>query len=111
MRDALSVELVYDLDCPNVKCAREAIAMALREADAPSGWTEWDREGRDTPAALRGFGSPTVLVNGRDVSATDADDTRADANCCRVYRDAGGRMSGAPAVDQIVRAVRRARGA
>lgn len=110
MTAVIVIDLVYDADCPNVDRAREVIAAALREAGVPGPWREWDRVGDDTPARLRDFGSPTVLVNGRDVSATPTDDTRAAANCCRVYQDESGRLSGVPTTGQIVRAISRGQG-
>ena len=58
----LKVELVYDKDCPNVAEARHNLLRAFAEAGTPARWTEWDQSRPETPARLRGFGSPTVLV-------------------------------------------------
>ena len=55
-----------------------------REAVEASGesvtWSEWDLMAESTPADYRHFGSPTVLVNGEDVTGEDAD---TDAMACR----------------------------
>jgi mercuric ion transport protein len=103
--EQLIVELVYDRGCPNVDQARERISAALREVGAPPSWSEWDRAGDATPASLRNFGSPTVLVNGQDVSGDQNAGAKADANSCRVYRDDCGRVCGAPSVMMIVSAL------
>jgi mercuric ion transport protein len=109
----MNIELVFDQDCPNVGQAREAISAALVRVGAPPIWTEWDRAADVTPHHLSGFGSPTVLVNGRDVSADDGGanaDATPDANSCRVYRTNDGRVCGAPAVETIVAAITRSAG-
>lgn len=104
--DRVVLDLVYDRDCPNVESARGMIAAALLEVGAERSWREWDRAGGDTPLALRAFGSPTVLVNGQDVSCAADETTRADANACRVYRGDGGTFTGAPSSKLIVAAIK-----
>jgi mercuric ion transport protein len=111
------IELVYDLTCPNVERCREALRAAMAHVGLPPSWTEWDRNDPATPAVYRPYGSPTVLVDGRDIAAppdTVADGTAAtvalraipSGNSCRVYSDdAVGRLSGAPSVPSIVRAL------
>ena len=101
----LTVELVYDRDCPNVDRARAMIRAALREVGADPVWREWDRESADTPNDLRQFGSPTVLVNGRDVGCDENEMAQADANACRVYLDTNGCVCGAPSSRLIVEAI------
>lgn len=109
-RTTPAVELVYDRDCPNVSDCRNALRLALTEFGAQFGaqllWGEWDRNSTGTPAEYRSFGSPTVLVNGRDVDAlTEAGEP--DGNSCRVYaNDESGSFSGAPSVQSIVNALR-----
>jgi hypothetical protein len=104
MNATASVELVFDVTCPNVDQARTAIQEALRAIGAPPEWTEWDHEADGTPEAYRALGSPTVLVNGRDVAS--GENPIPDANSCRVYVDACGCLCGAPSAQQIVRAIR-----
>ncbi|MFZ5479494.1 MAG: MerC domain-containing protein [Myxococcota bacterium] len=94
------VVLLYDRDCPNVRAARSNLLRAFSEAGVPARWEEMDRAGPDTPAAWRGFGSPTVLVDGRDVAGL----APGDGASCRVYESAGAR-SGAPSVDVIAAAL------
>lgn len=98
------VELVYDRTCPNVEMARGAIREALAASSAPAEWTEWERGTDATPLPLRALGSPTILVNGRDVAGSD-ETAQPDANSCRVYLDECGCLCGAPTPKQIVKAI------
>jgi hypothetical protein len=99
------IELVYDSDCPNADRARDAIRTALRAVGAPEIWKEWNRGVPDTPQALRGFGSPTVLVDGRDVGGDGGRSTDADSSSCRIYVDEAGRISGLPSFQLILAAL------
>lgn len=64
----VSVELIYDPDCPHLPHARAALLKAFDQADIPPAWIEWDRQSADSPAHVRGYGSPTILVDGLDVA-------------------------------------------
>jgi mercuric ion transport protein len=103
-----TVELIYDSDCPNIDQARSAIDAALREIGATSEWKEWDRSAEETPPALRQYGSPTILIDRRDVGGLEMD-AAADANSCRVYADGCGCLRGAPTAQQIVAAIAEAK--
>ena len=105
--DRLTIDLVYDPSCPNVDSARVAIRGALSAVGAPQAWREWDSTDATTPERLRPLGSPTVLVNGRDV-AGDGTLPQVDANSCRVYADDNGCMRGAPSLQMVVEAIQRA---
>lgn len=107
MRNPPRVELIYDQDCPNIDGARAMIRAALDEIGADMVWTEWDRAGATTPAAFRHYGSPTVLIDGRDVGCDENETAPADAKACRVYMDECGCLSGAPSARLIVNAIRR----
>jgi len=98
----LKVELITDPDCPNVEAAREQLRQAFAAVGEVPAWDEWDRQADDAPEYARSYGSPTVLVNGRDVVG---EATEADANCCRVYESENGRFQGVPAVELIVAAL------
>lgn len=100
------IELVYDRGCPNVERARTRIREALGLVGAPLAWTEWDRDGAETPDMLRALGSPTVLVNGRDIGCDENGNVEAEANLCRVYVDDTGCLCGAPTARLIVEAIR-----
>lgn len=86
------------------------LTRALREADVPAVWTEWRTDDDACPDRLRGYGSPTVLVNGVDVAPgphpwTERDD--GDGPRCRVYRD-GDRTLGAPPPERVAAAILKA---
>jgi mercuric ion transport protein len=110
-RAMLRVELVYDRDCPNVDRARAMIAAALGAVGAAREWIEWDRDDAATPLERRAYGSPTVLVNGRDVGCDETEAPHADAKACRVYMDECGCLCGAPSSDLIIRAIKGAQAA
>ncbi len=96
----VTVELVYYGDCPNAEEARINLRRALSEAGRAVQWTEWEASSDATPARLRRYGSPAVLVNGHDVAGA----APGDASLCRVYEVAGTR-TGVPPTELIVRAL------
>ena len=100
-----TVELVYDKDCPHVAATRANLVRALEEAGLPAKWTEWEHSSSATPARLRGFGSPTVLVEGHDVAGAQPVEGLA---CCRLYETEDGR-SGVPPVGLIAGALSHAK--
>ncbi len=101
----LTVELIYDTDCPNVKEARAQLLCAFAEAGLSPRWHERDRSAPESPTYARVYGSPTILVNGQDV--IDASSS-AGNDCCRIYLDKNGRLRGAPSVEMLVSALLRA---
>jgi hypothetical protein len=98
------VELVYDRDCPNVDTARVVLRRAFAEIGVAPAWEEWDLNARDSPSYIRGYGSPTILVNGQDVAGAKP---TARAACCRLYSSDDGGLRGVPPVTQIVAAMRK----
>jgi len=64
----MSIELIYFEGCPNVGAARGNLRSALDMLGLAHEWTEWDLEAPEAPDRVRGYGSPTVLVNGLDVT-------------------------------------------
>ena len=96
----LNVELIFSPDCPNADLARGRISEALSALGRVPSWTEWNRESPTAPAYVRGYGSPTVLVDGRDVSASPA----SMADSCRVYASDAG-FDRAPSVQALVEAL------
>lgn len=102
-----TVDLVFDAQCPNLADARVLLRAALMASGLPPVWREWERDRADTPAELRGLGSPTILVDGVDVSGMDEADTDAGrANACRVY-DQDGWLRGVPPLAAITTALAR----
>lgn len=96
-----TVELIYDSDCPNVPRARENLLRAFSQTGLAPRWQEWARADADSPAHVRAYGSPTILVDGRDVAGV----TAADAACCRIYTNDQGGKQGVPPVTLIVAAL------
>ena len=103
-RRAPTVDLVYDTDCPNVDEARALLGEALTQVGLAQVWREWKRDGAETPPELRGFGSPTILVNGVDVSGKEDEDVSERANCCRLYQHHG-RLRGVPELGTLTLAI------
>jgi hypothetical protein len=97
-----TVEFIYDLDCPNVADARANLKHALDQTGLPPAWQEWERADPNAPAHARRYGSPTVLVNGKDVAGM----LPSDAPSCRIYSEGQGRNRGVPSVELMATAIR-----
>jgi len=88
------VELIFFAGCPHVEPARAALRIARERA-------AWRRSGRtgtrlrpEAPAHAHGLGSPTILVDGRDVTGAS---TRTTGRACRA--------DGVPAPEVIIAAL------
>jgi hypothetical protein len=100
----MNVELIYERTCPNIEVARTRLLQAFHRVRLPATWCEWEISQPDTPEYAHRYGSPTILVDGRDVSeSTD----QANGNSCRLYVTSTG-YERAPSVKQIAGALRRA---
>ena len=95
-----TVELLFSPDCPNVPAARIELRRAMEKAGLRQGWKELDVTSADAPERVRGFGSPTILVNGKDVSGAMPSK---GTTSCRVYL--GSAVRGVPAMATIVSAL------
>lgn len=95
------VELLYAGHCPNVAGTREQLFRAFTEVGLQPRWTEWQVDAADAPDRVRGYGSPTVLVDGRDVVPVDG----SGHDACRIYERFEGGMSGVPSIESIVAAL------
>ena len=89
------VELIYFEGCAGLPEAREELRAALLAADLEPQWTEWDLTLEGAPGRILGYASPTVLVNGVDVSGG----IREEGLRCAV--------AGAPTAEVILRALSR----
>ena len=96
------VELIYDTDCPNVRHARKALLEGFSEVGLQPSWTEWDRKSPESPAYARRYGSPTILVNGRDVAGAEPTE---GSDSCRIYDHGLGGVKGVPPVQAIASAL------
>jgi hypothetical protein len=104
----VQVELVYEQSCPNIEGARRQLLRAFSQLGLSPRWQEWDTGREITPQRLRGLGSPTILVNGRDASGDWAESR---GECCRVYAHDEQAGRGVPAVTDIVHALKAGRAA
>ncbi|MDP1709163.1 MAG: hypothetical protein Q8L89_08900 [Gammaproteobacteria bacterium] len=102
----MTVTLIYFRTCPNASLARARLLQAFTLAGLTPHWQEWARDDPASPAFTQGYGSPTVLVNGRDVTGAPPGDA---ASACRVYAATAGTFEGAPTVDVITTALREGR--
>lgn len=66
-------------------------------------WREWRLDAADAPDHARGYGSPTVLVDRRDVAGGEPSGCD---SCCRLYPSADGAPTGAPSLEQLLDAIR-----
>lgn len=71
--------LAFD-GCPLARAARANLEKALTECEM-SGYEDIDILDPNTPDDLPGWGSPTILVNGADVTGQP----KGDSVSCRVY--------------------------
>jgi hypothetical protein len=94
----MKVQLLYFSGCPHVEGAREVLHRLLGDLAVE----EIDTGAPHAPEHLRGWGSPTILVDGVDVAGGEP-----DGSCCRLYPD--GSTRGVPSDDAIRAALARAR--
>lgn len=87
----MRVQLLKFDGCPNVDAARAALHEALEAEAVDARIDEIDVQAPDAPAWARGWGSPTILIDGEDVAGQKA----SDASACRLY------AGGAPSVEAI----------
>ena len=64
----MKVALLYFKGCPNISMARKNLNEAFAKAEIPVRWDEIDLNEPNTPKELKGYGSPTILVDGKDVT-------------------------------------------
>jgi len=93
-------ELIYASDCPNVTQARGNLLRAFAKAGIQARWIEWERHNADSPPYVQAFGSPTILVDGKDIAGAEP---TGDISCCRLYRDNNEKAIGVPSVENIGR--------
>lgn len=103
----MKVELLYDQDCPNVLEARTQLQRAFGAAQIPAKWTEWERSSPDSPDYVSGYGSPTILINGKDVDSVRPTE---GISSCRIYRNENGVIQKTPSVKTIASALKSAAG-
>ena len=101
----MDIDFIYDETCPNFEAARTVLKRALEELGLRLAWHEWNRSEQSAPAFVSRFGSPTILVNGRDVAGVEPESA---ISCCRLYEDTAGNLKKVPPVELVVRAILKA---
>ena len=71
---------------------------AFARVKVPPCWTEWEQTNRDCPDYARNYGSPTILVGGKDVAGIHASE---GVSCCRIYEVGSGEAGGVPSIEII----------
>jgi len=92
------VELIFHTGCHNLQSARDNLGAALAELKMEQDWSEWNSDDVDAPEYAKQYGSPTILIDGKDVA--NAEPT-GSGSCCRVYDLGNGKTSGIPTVEII----------
>jgi mercuric ion transport protein len=95
------VELVFERTCPNVEIAREQLREAFARIQQAPYWQEWEVSDNSAPDYIRAYGSPTILVNERDVSGSHPE----GKDCCRVYKGEDGHLNVVPKLEDVIRAL------
>jgi glutaredoxin len=80
------IQLLYFPDCPHVGAARRALRRCLAAIGSSESFEEVDVSSARAPESLRGWGSPTILVDGIDVGGADEPEGAAS---CRLYESCG----------------------
>lgn len=97
-----NVEFIYEQTCPFVRDARRRLIEGFRQAGLKPRWSEWEVSEPRAPEHVRGLGSPSILIDGRDVSGAPREETE---NCCRIYA-LNDEPRGVPPLAMVVAALR-----
>lgn len=100
----LRIQLITFSGCPNATAARSLLERVVADLGIAAAIEEVDTLSPDTPAPLREWGSPTILLNGVDVGG----EKEPTGPSCRLYRGEGGRTQGVPPRELLSAALQRA---
>ena len=93
----MKIQLVYFEGCPNVDASRVALREALVAEQLDVAIEELDVEDPGAPDCVRGWGSPTILIDGSDV----AGQRPSTSSACRLY---AGRAPSVATIRERIRA-------
>jgi hypothetical protein len=103
----VDVELLWWEGCPSTERALEAVTTAMSELGLAGVDVRMREISTDDDAQEAGFvGSPTILIDGKDL--VPAADDEPIGLSCRVYRRRDGRISPIPDPDDLREALARA---
>lgn len=93
----MNVQFLAFTGCPLAEPAKENLKQALADCEINS-FEEIDILDPSSPADLRDWGSPTILINGEDVTGA----SKGNSVCCRVYKT----PDGVPDIQSIIDCLR-----
>ena len=97
----MHINILHVAHCPHLDVARAHVQEAVNTTGVRATVQEVEITTPDEAKRLGMHGSPTVLLEGRDPFATDAD---SGSLSCRLYA-VDGALAGAPSVPQLVEAL------
>jgi hypothetical protein len=101
----MDIELLWWEGCPSTEKALAELTQALRDVGLDGTEVRTREIENDAAAALVSFrGSPTILIDGRDIVPAAGDEPIGLS--CRVYRRRDGRISPTPDPDDLREALR-----
>lgn len=96
------IDILYVSGCPNLAAARAHVREALQDAGLTAVVEEVEILTQDDAQRFGMHGSPTLLIDGRDLFPLADEPSLA----CRLYRTTGA-VEGAPTVAELVEALAR----
>ncbi|HEX4518183.1 MAG TPA: hypothetical protein VH063_01250 [Gaiellaceae bacterium] len=97
------IELLYWDGCPSYPEALDLLERVLAEQGVAAEVEVHEVHSHEEAEALHFPGSPTILVDGRDVDQEGADGQ--PSLSCRIYRLPDGRVSPVPSREQLEKAI------
>ncbi len=101
---SVNITFLYYEDCPSHDEALERLRQVMAEEGVDSEIEIIKVETDEQAQRLRFVGSPTILIDGRDIDPPPSDAYY--ALTCRAYRLEDGRISPLPSPDMMRRALR-----
>ena len=98
----MNVELIYDADCPNVVTTRSLLIRAFTQTGISARWKEWERSSPESPSYVQNFGSPTLLIDGKDIAGLGSSPS---ARACRVFIGSDANLQSTPSLELICAAL------
>ena len=102
----MEIRFLYSKDCPSHEEALSRLRSVLKEEGVNNTIDIRTVETEEQASSLHFVGSPTILINGRDI---DPQSNPHYALACRAYRLEDGRISPLPSIMMIRKAVRTAK--
>ncbi len=100
----LSITFLYWEDCPSHHIALQEIQQIIAEENIPASLDIIQVQTEEQARNLQFIGSPTILVNGKDIVPPSSETNY--ALTCRAYQLEDGRISPLPSPTMIRKALR-----